>query len=127
MYSSRAFHSRARKNNLTKFYIFKRESNAPANQSSLPPSTAPLISTPETVTEETASPNSSDSLVRHSEFYKGSTNVTKRPSSESALSFIGRERGGSTLSDLVQQGNVDNDVSCFQCCFLSVSSEVQKR
>ena len=124
MYSSRAFHSRARKNNLTKFYVFKRESNAPANQSSLPPSsTAPLISTPETITEETASPNSPDSLVRHSEFYKGSTNVMKRPSSESALSIIGRERGGSTLSDLVQQGNVDNDVSCF----LSVSSEVQKR
>ena len=124
MYSSRAFHSRARKNNLTKFYVFKRESNAPANQSSLPPSsTAPLISTPETITEETASPNSPDSLVRHSEFYKGSTNVMKRPSSESALSFIGRERGGSTLSDLVQQGNVDNDVSCF----LSVSFEVQKR
>lgn len=39
--------------------------------------------------------------------------MMRRPSSESALSFIGRERGGSTLSDLVQQGNVDNDVSYF--------------
>ena len=69
-------------------------------------SSAPRISTPDTITEV----NSGDSLVRHSEFYKGSTSVVRRASSEIGLSFQ-RSRGGSTLSDLVQQGNVDNDVS----------------
>ena len=106
---------RGKTSNLTRFLhnILKRESNASTpNQPAVSHSSlsTPHISTPEMITEGTSSP---DSLVRHSEFYKGSTSVMRRPSSESALSFIGRERGGSTLSDLVQQGNVDNDVSYF--------------
>ena len=56
--------------------------------------------------------NSDDSLVRHSEFYKSSTSVMRRPSSDSPLSFqSSRERGGSTLSDLIQKANADDDVS----------------
>ena len=56
--------------------------------------------------------DSTDPLVRHSEFYKASTNVMRRPSSDSQLSFqTPRERGGSTLSDLVNQGSADSDVS----------------
>ena len=56
--------------------------------------------------------NSDDSLVRHSEFYKSSTSVMRRPSSESQLSFqASRERGGSTLSDLIKRESGDNDVS----------------
>lgn len=73
---------------------------------------APNITTSEL---EEVSPDvntAADPLVRHSEFYKGSATVIRRPSSDIQLSSQGsREQRGSTLSDLIQQKNLDNDVS----------------